>query len=263
MHDAVASGRPFLGICVGMQMLFDGSEEDPTARGLGVIPGTIRGSRRVSSGRRCSGTGCIVSARRRPDVARTRRGPVDVLRALAARRAHRPDTTSSPPATTAASSTSRSVADNVFATQFHPEKSGASGLALLANFVASGAARATAARTLRALMNVARVIPCLDVTNGRVVKGVNFVGLRDAGDPVELAASYDAEGADELVFLDITASSDGRDTMVDVVTPRRRAGVHPVHRRRRDPHRRGRTPDAARRCRQGQRQHRRVRAAAS
>ena len=66
-------------------------------------------------------------------------------------------------------------------------------------------------------MNVARVIPCLDVTDGRVVKGINFIGLRDAGDPVELAARYDAEGADELVFLDITASSDGRDTMVDVV----------------------------------------------
>ena len=66
-------------------------------------------------------------------------------------------------------------------------------------------------------MRSVRVIPCLDVTAGRVVKGTNFVGLRDAGDPVELAARYDAEGADELVFLDITASSDGRDTMVDVV----------------------------------------------
>jgi imidazole glycerol-phosphate synthase subunit HisF len=66
-------------------------------------------------------------------------------------------------------------------------------------------------------VKVARVIPCLDVTDGRVVKGVNFVGLRDAGDPVELATRYDAEGADELVFLDITASSDGRETMVDVV----------------------------------------------
>ena len=65
---------------------------------------------------------------------------------------------------------------------------------------------------------VARVIPCLDVTNGRVVKGVNFVDLRDAGDPVELAAKYDQQGADELVFLDITASSDGRDTMIDVVS---------------------------------------------
>ncbi len=59
--------------------------------------------------------------------------------------------------------------------------------------------------------------PCLDVDGGRVVKGVNFVGLRDAGDPVELAARYDAEGADELVFLDITASSDARDTIIDVV----------------------------------------------
>lgn len=62
-----------------------------------------------------------------------------------------------------------------------------------------------------------RIIPCLDVDRGRVVKGTSFVNLRDAGDPVELAAFYDREGADELVFLDITASSDDRDTMVDVV----------------------------------------------
>jgi imidazole glycerol-phosphate synthase subunit HisF len=62
-----------------------------------------------------------------------------------------------------------------------------------------------------------RVIPCLDVNQGRVVKGVNFLGLRDAGDPVELAARYDREGADELVFLDITATSDARDTTFDIV----------------------------------------------
>lgn len=66
-------------------------------------------------------------------------------------------------------------------------------------------------------MRNARIIPCLDVDGGRVVKGVNFVNIRDAGDPVELAARYDAAGADELVLLDITASSDGRETMVDVV----------------------------------------------
>jgi imidazole glycerol-phosphate synthase subunit HisF len=66
-------------------------------------------------------------------------------------------------------------------------------------------------------MRVARVVPCLDVTDGRVVKGTNFVELRDAGDPVELAARYDAEGADELVFLDITASSDARETTIDMV----------------------------------------------
>lgn len=62
-----------------------------------------------------------------------------------------------------------------------------------------------------------RIIPCLDVHEGRVVKGTNFVNLRDAGDPVELAALYDREGADELVFLDISASAEGRETMVDVV----------------------------------------------
>jgi cyclase len=62
-----------------------------------------------------------------------------------------------------------------------------------------------------------RIIPCLDVTAGRVVKGVHFVNLRDAGDPVELADRYNQQGADELVFLDITASSDARETMVDVV----------------------------------------------
>lgn len=79
---------------------------------------------------------------------------------------------------------------------------------------ASGQAEAsgTGAETVRAI----RVIPCLDVDAGRVVKGVNFVGLRDAGDPVELAARYDEQGADELVFLDITASSDRRDTIIDV-----------------------------------------------
>ena len=62
-----------------------------------------------------------------------------------------------------------------------------------------------------------RIIPCLDVHNGRVVKGVNFVNLKDAGDPVEIAAAYDALGADELVFLDITASSDSRNIVVDMV----------------------------------------------
>src|SRR5437588_10084115 len=65
-------------------------------------------------------------------------------------------------------------------------------------------------------MHYKRVIPCLDVDGGRVVKGTEFVDLRDAGDPVELAARYDAEGADELVFLDITATSDKRATVVDL-----------------------------------------------
>ena len=67
-------------------------------------------------------------------------------------------------------------------------------------------------------MYAKRIIPCLDLKNGRVVKGTNFVGLRDAGDPVEAAIEYDRQGADELVLLDITASSDARNIMVDIVT---------------------------------------------
>ena len=66
-------------------------------------------------------------------------------------------------------------------------------------------------------MHTKRIIPCLDVNNNRVVKGINFVNLRDAGDPVEVAKAYNDAGADELVFLDITASSDGRSTVVDMV----------------------------------------------
>ena len=98
---------------------------------------------------------------------------------------------------------------NLFACQFHPEKSSEAGLKILENFVRLGR---------RATEDVyKRIIPCLDVHNGRVVKGVNFVNLRDAGDPVEIAAAYDKAGADELVFLDITASSDARATVVDMV----------------------------------------------
>jgi cyclase len=73
-----------------------------------------------------------------------------------------------------------------------------------------------------------RIIPCLDVTGGRVVKGVNFVGLRDAGDPVELAGRYNQQGADELVFLDITASSDAREIMAEVVARTARAVFIPL-----------------------------------
>lgn len=73
-----------------------------------------------------------------------------------------------------------------------------------------------------------RIIPCLDLKDGRVVKGVNFVSLRDAGDPVEAAKTYNAAGADEIVFLDITASADGRKTKLDVISRASRTGLYPV-----------------------------------
>ena len=81
-----------------------------------------------------------------------------------------------------------------------------------------------------------RIIPCLDVKDGRVVKGVNFVDLRDAGDPVEQAAIYDREGADELVFLDITASHESAQHHARHGAPCRRQHLHPLLRRRRHPH---------------------------
>ena len=97
-----------------------------------------------------------------------------------------------------------------------------------------------------------RIIPCLDVTGGRVVKGVNFVNLRDAGDPVELAERYNQQGADELVFLDITASSDARDIMADVVARTARRGFHSADGGRRNPHRGRCAEDSA--CGRGQSQ---------
>ena len=100
-------------------------------------------------------------------------------------------------------------------------------------------------------MHYKRVIPCLDVDAGRVVKGVGFVDLRDAGDPVELACRYDAAGADELVFLDITATSRQARDRRRARPPRRRRRVHPVHDRRRDPVGRGRPGGARRRRRCG------------
>ena len=81
-----------------------------------------------------------------------------------------------------------------------------------------------------------RIIPCLDVNNGRVVKGVNFVQLRDAGDPVEIAKAYDAAGADELVFLDITASCEQRDTVVDMVRQCSCQCIYSIYSRRRNPY---------------------------
>ncbi len=74
-----------------------------------------------------------------------------------------------------------------------------------------------------------RIIPCLDVDRGRVVKGVNFVGLRDAGDPIEVAKRYNREGADEITFLDITASHENRDTIVDVVREVAKGGIYSIN----------------------------------
>ena len=102
-----------------------------------------------------------------------------------------------------------------------------------------------------------RIIPCLDVKAGRVVKGVKFKDHRDAGDPVELAEHYDRQGADEVVFYDITASSEERGIMLDVVRRTAEKLFHSPNRWRRPAHRRGHEPHAQGRRRQGFHKHRR------
>ena len=108
-------------------------------------------------------------------------------------------------------------------------------------------------------MPLPRLIPCLDVAGGRVVKGVRFEGLRDVGDPVELGAAYSSAGADELVFLDVKATLEERASLVDLVRPRRRGAVDPVHGRRWRAHCRGRGRPARGGRRQGLGQLRRAR----
>ena len=107
------------------------------------------------------------------------------------------------------------------------------------------------------LVHYKRVIPCMDIDAGRVVKGTRFLEIRDAGDPVELAAFYDAEGADELVFLDITATSDKRDTVVELARRAADEVFVPVHDRRRHPLGGRRAGRARRRRGQGRRSTRR------
>ena len=103
-------------------------------------------------------------------------------------------------------------------------------------------------------MPLPRLIPCLDVADGRVVKGVRFQGLRDVGDPVELGAAYSDAGADELVFLDVTATSTSAPLLPELVSRVADAARDPVHRRRGRAQAADARSAAARRCRQGRRQ---------
>ena len=163
--DFIESGKPFLGICLGLQLLFEGSEESPGGRCLGVLEGEIL------------------------------RIPAD--RGL-------------------------KVPHIGWTLQFSGETYlPRSSIRKKAGGLASRCCRILSRGSTRIEeewhMYAKRIIPCLDVNNGRVVKGTNFVNLRDAGDPVEAAKAYDAQGADELVFLDITASAQARNIILDMV----------------------------------------------
>ena len=208
IRQTVEAGKPFLGICLGMQALFEQSEEGPGVPGLGLLPGKVallpdRGLKIPHMGwnslRICQPDSPLVQGL--PDE------PYMYFVHSYACQAARPEDVLAT-STYGVEFHAAVQRGNVMGVQFHPEK--------------SGRGRTPAAQLCRhgwgggTLMYTKRIIPCLDICNGRVVKGVNFVDLRDAGDPVEVAAAYSEAGADEVVFLDITATHEKRATVVDL-----------------------------------------------
>lgn len=207
LRERIAAGRPTLSVCLGMQLLCASSEEAPGVAGLGVLPVSVRrlpdsarvphlGWSQVSTvdpGPATAGYACFAHSYALTEVpegwgaAWARRGAPFVAAAWKGR---------------------------VLACQFHPELSGAWGRALLRRWLAGEAVTPSEPSSLG---TTRRVVPCLDVRDGRIVKGVRFQGLRDAGDPVERAALYAAQGADELVMLDVSATPEGRRTAADTV----------------------------------------------
>ena len=205
--DHIARGRPLLGVCLGMQWLFEGSDEAPETPGLGLFRGrcvrlggddlkvphvgwnvvqrvaTSRLLGELESWAYFTHAYAVESAEVTGVVGETRHGRRFV---------------------------SAVERGEVFGTQYHVEKSGDAGFQQLARFVGRAAARGRAPIAKR-------LIACLDVRDGRVVKGVQFAGLADAGDPAALARRYDEAGIDEIVLLDVTATLDGRGAMLDAV----------------------------------------------
>jgi cyclase len=198
--ERMSAGIPFLGICLGLQALFESSQEAPDRKGLGIFPGTAQ---RFGNSARVPHMGWNEVAAVRPltSARRSASASLSLLRPQLLRPGR---------------SSSRRHLRLFIHIYGHPR-------------IGQHFRCAMSSRKIRPpwpghrpqfrepLMLAKRIIPCLDVTGGRVVKGVNFVNLRDAGDPVELSDRYNLQGADELVFLDITASSDARATMADVV----------------------------------------------
>ena len=213
LRARIAAGRPLLAVCVGMQVLLSGSEESPKARGLDIVPG--RAER--------------LPGRPRPQLGWNRVAAPAGARLLDhgwACFAHSYALRQPPPGWLAATAdyggpfVAAIERGRCLATQFHPELSSAWGRALVARWLddrPSPRSEALSPGPARV-----RIIPCLDVRDGRVVKGVKFQGLRDAGDPRELAVRYEADGADELVVLDVSATLQSRRTAADTVRAVRR-----------------------------------------
>src|SRR2546429_393387 len=202
--DVAARGTPLLGICLGMQMLCEASDETPGVPGLGVIAGVCR---RLPDDVRVPHLGWnAVTAESNGGLIAT--GVAAFANSYALRDA---------PAGWTAGWTTHGVRfvaalerDGVLVCQFHPELSGAYGAGLLQRWITGARATQPTPAAGPAPGLLPRVMPCLDVKDGRVVKGVRFQDLRDAGDPATQGAAYEAQGADEIVVLDVAASAEAR-----------------------------------------------------
>lgn len=192
----IQAGLPTLAVCVGLQVLADASEESPGVAGLGIIPATVR----------------RLPASRLPQLGWNRVGDADVsfANSFGLRQAPGFDVAWAEHGGRFVAAASRG---NVLACQFHPELSSDAGVRWLSRWLA-GEPPVLAGPTGRVAN---RIIPCLDIRNGRVVKGVQFQNLRDAGDPVQAAAAYQTQGADELVILDVSATPEGRANAAETV----------------------------------------------
>jgi imidazoleglycerol phosphate synthase cyclase subunit len=190
--------------------LCDGSEEAPGIPGLGIVPGTCR---RLPRGVRVPHLGWN-SVRPDPGARYIAAGEAAFANSYALREAPRGWT----PAWTEHGGAFVAAVERgpILGCQFHPELSSEYGMAVLSRWLGAGSAPGPA-QPARASGVLRRIVPCLDVRDGRIVKGVRFQGLRDAGDPAERAARYEAQGADEIVVLDIGASPERRDLQIDTV----------------------------------------------
>ena len=215
IREAFADRKPVLAICLGLQVLCDSSEESPGVGGLGVLKGICQ---RLPDEARVPHLGWNTI---KPDTGCKTLASMDAsfANSFALRQA--------PPGWNAAWTTHGAPfiaaveRGSTIACQFHPELSGVAGSQLIERWLTGRQAPVTAVIS-RSGSLAARIVPCLDVQDGRVVKGVHFANLRDAGDPAEQAARYETQGADEIVLLDIAASPAQRTTQLETVRQVRR-----------------------------------------
>lgn len=216
LKEYIALNMPFLGICLGMQLLMEGSMEAPGVTGLGIFPGLCQ---RFQYGKvpqiGWNNLSFQMSFPLFKDVPREAYfyfihsyyiSPDVSLKNVSAT-----TTTYYHPFVSAL------IKGNICGVQFHPEKSGDVGLMVLRNWLKEYVTKQPEIQFNPTYRKTTRIIPCLDIDNGRVVKGVQFKNLRDAGDPVILAQQYNREGADEITFLDIGATYQSRQILLEVV----------------------------------------------